>query len=532
MTVLAAAHERAVATPASVFEPIAIAVGAFLAAMVAGAIAAGLLRGLKLRWTWPAALLPAGALVLVNWQWGARLIVFAVVALAVGGRLHRNDVTAGGDIAERARQRAGIMNAVAAAVRRLRRSSTPAINHDGILLGFTAQNRPVRVAAGIRPTHVLICGATGSGKTVTQTLLLTEAIESGCGAVVMDPKGDAALRLALHDAADRVDRQFIGWDPAGPWSYNPYAHGTSSEIADKALAAEHFTEPHYQRLAQRYLGHATRAIRQSGQTPSLGDLVDVLSPHRLEQIGRQLDDATSIDLLRYLDSLTPEQMRGLAGTRDRLAILAESELGPWLTGEGQQLDLLHAVRDGSVVYFSLEADRWPLLAEMLGAQIVQDLITICGEQQRTPRRTVVAIDEFSAIAPAEVVRLFGRGRSAGLSVIAATQELADLRLPDTPGLLEQVLGNVSTVIAHRQSVPDSAELLAQVAGTRGAWVSTQRTGALAMPSSAGTRTRGREFHVHPDHIKTLPTGRALIARPGVGIPQIVQVLNPEKHHAH
>lgn len=254
---------------------------------------------------------------------------------------------------------------------------------------------------------------------------------------MIDPKGDPALRQALCNAAEQSGRPFIGWDPAGPWSYNAYAHGTSSEIADKALAAEHFTEPHYQRLAQRYLGHATRAIRQFGQTPSLALLVDVLSPHRLEQIGRQLDDETSIDLQRYLDSLTPEQMRGLAGTRDRLAILAESELGPWLTGEGQQLDLLQAVRDGSVVYFSLEADRWPLLAEMLGAQIVQDLVTICAYQQRDPRPTVVAIDEFSAIAPSEVVRLFGRGRSAGLSVIAATQELADLRLPETPGLLEQ-----------------------------------------------------------------------------------------------
>ncbi len=37
-------------------------------------------------------------------------------------------------------------------------------------------------------------------------------------------------------------------------AYNPYASGSDSEIADKALAGERFTEPHYLRQAQRFLG--------------------------------------------------------------------------------------------------------------------------------------------------------------------------------------------------------------------------------------------------------------------------------------
>jgi len=34
--------------------------------------------------------------------------------------------------------------------------------------------------------------------------------------------------------------------------------GSETEIADKALSGETFTEPHYLRQAQRYLGHAVR----------------------------------------------------------------------------------------------------------------------------------------------------------------------------------------------------------------------------------------------------------------------------------
>jgi hypothetical protein len=139
---------------------------------------------------------------------------------------------------------------------------------------------------------------------------------------------------------------------------------------------------------------------------------------------------------------------------------------------------------------------------MLAAAIVQDLLTIAVELQHQPIPTLVLVDEFSAVASGGVVRLFGRGRSAGLSLLLETQELADLRPPDNPTLADQVLGNVSSLIAHRQVVPASAETLAGVIGTRGAWMHTERTetflGAGA-PTGEGTRTRTREFIVQPRH---------------------------------
>ena len=81
---------------------------------------------------------------------------------------------------------------------------------------------------------------------------------------------------------------------------------------------------------------------------------------------------------------------------------------------------------------------------MLAAAIVQDLLTIAAELQRQPVSTLVLVDEFSAVAPGGVVRLFGRGRSAGLSLVLGTQELADLRRPTTPRWADQVLGNITT----------------------------------------------------------------------------------------
>jgi type IV secretory pathway TraG/TraD family ATPase VirD4 len=168
---------------------------------------------------------------------------------------------------------------------------------------------------------------------------------------------------------------------------------------------------------------------------------------------------------------------------------------------------------------------------MLAAAIVQDLLTVAAHQQHHPLATLVLVDEFSAVAPDGIARLFGRGRSAGMSLLLGTQELADLHPAEHPALADQVLGNITTLIAHRQVVPDSAEEIAAIAGTRGTWVHTQRTdhrpNAHGSDGDTGTRTRGREFAVHPDEIKQLQTGWALVACPGRTQPRITRMLHPE-----
>jgi conjugal transfer pilus assembly protein TraD len=154
---------------------------------------------------------------------------------------------------------------------------------------------------------------------------------------------------------------------------------------------------------------------------------------------------------------------------------------------------------------------------MIAAAIVTDPVTLVGRLQRQPIPTVVMIDEFSAIAAGQVNRLFGRARSAGISLILGTQELADLKSTGQETLRDQVLTNLSTLIAHRQDVPESAELIAAMAGTKAVWVSTEQTedDLLASdPSGKGSRRRGYEFQIHPSRIKRLGTGQAVLITPG------------------
>jgi Type IV secretion-system coupling protein DNA-binding domain/TraM recognition site of TraD and TraG len=479
--------------------------------LAAGALVARLMRAKGVHWGWAAVATPAIYLLRAELPGlSSALLVTALTATWHARRWHRSDLDAGADLAEAAARRDSPGESLTAAARALaarhRRFARSAWTRDGeLILGVDERGRAVPIPfGGARGgTHTLLVGATGSGKTVTQAAMTTRAIERGMGAIVLDPKGDTAMRAALAASACRAQRPFIEWTPEGPSSYNPFARGSDTEIADKALAGERFTEPHYLRQAQRYLGHVVRALRAAGVEIGLHQIVRHLDPAELELLARDLPEELAERSHAYLDSLTTRQLTDLAGVRDRLSILAESDVGRWLMPQREgaaAFDLLAAAEQRAVVYFRLDADRRPLLAQMLAAAIVQDLQTVVSSLQAKPTRAVVVIDEFSALAAEHVVRLFGRARSAGVSLILSTQELSDLRLSGRDALLEQVLGNLSVLLAHRQVVAASAELIGGLAGPRGTWRTSH--------SSDGriTRTRTRESVLRAEHVTALGTG--------------------------
>jgi type IV secretory pathway TraG/TraD family ATPase VirD4 len=414
------------------------------------------------------------------------------------------------------------------------------VTSQGVVIGFSRRGELVRIPiAGYRAVMSLHLGATGSGKTILQVLLALAAIKRGFGVIYIDPKGDDFVREQLRAAASRAGRQCREFDPQGNTIYNPFDRGSNTEIADKLLAAEVFTKPHYQRLAQRYIGHVVRALRLAGVPVSLATVVEHMHNGRLASLTRKMSPTDARPLLAYLETLTAQQERDLAGARDRLAILAESDVGHLLdpaTG-GVQIDLRESLDRGDVVLFRLEADRRPLAAEMLGAAIIQDLVAISDERQHGEHRpALVIIDELSAFGAPQTPRLFGRGRGASLSQLLGTQEVADLGPNDTNvlggggGILAQVAGNIEVLLCGRQNMPASAELVAAIGGTRGAWITTEQTHAPAagLLTGLGSRSRGREYVVHPDTIKRLDVGEFVVIEPRLGRAVIVRVFHPDE----
>ena len=510
-----------------------------LAGAVAGAVVALALRWCGLAWSWSLPpLLFVPVVVLVGWQAAIGYGVAAIAAAAMGVYLHRREVLAGGDLAARAANRRGMTDVARSRLVRRRVTDGRWVTDDGVAVGQDRRGGVVRIpVCGSRAAMTLVAGATGSGKTVTMALMALAAIRRGFGVVVVDPKPDDFLLGLLRDAAAETGRRLVVWEPDGGSVYNPYEVGTDTEIADKILSTETFTEPHYQRLAQRYLGHVVRSLRAASMTVSLASVHEHMQPGRLSALARQLPDDGRSEFLDYVETLTAQQERDLAGTRDRLAILAESDVRDWLDPRtaAERIDQRGSLEDGDVVLFRLDADRRPLATGMLAPAVIQDLVAISADRQHGDRRPrLVLIDEFSAIAAKEVARLFSRAPGAQLSVVLGTQELADLEAVlgagSSGGIRDRVLGNLDVFVSHRQVVPDSAELVAAIAGTRGAWITTHQTGdgIGATPTGLGSRTRGREYRIHPDEIKRLGVGEAAVIVPRLDVATITRIFRPSQ----
>ena len=121
--------------------------------------------------------------------------------------------------------------------------------------------------------------------------LLTEHILRGRPVVAIDMKGSPDVRAAGSSSPPAAaGRPFAVWTPDGPAHWNPLQHGNATELKDKLIATERFTEPHYQRAAERYVQLALGVLIElrPDRAPTLDDVVDVMDPRRLGALARGL----------------------------------------------------------------------------------------------------------------------------------------------------------------------------------------------------------------------------------------------------
>jgi ABC-type oligopeptide transport system ATPase subunit len=378
-------------------------------------------------------------------------------------------------------------------------------------------------------SHTVIVGASGSGKSTTLLRILTDQIRGGKGVVAIDLKGSPAFAEQLAQAAEQAGRQFRLWTPDGSASWNPLAYGNATELKDKLISTEWFSEVHYQRAAERYLQSALQVLKAARgplRPPDLYEVVAAMEPSRLEGLLRAVPPELANRVHDYLGSLTGDQLSAIRGLATRLAIITESHTGRYLGGADASspgddprgcIDLRAALRGKQVVVFSLNSSSYGKLAAQLGALAIQDVITVAGERLSNPdlrHPASVAVDEFSALERGDhVLGLNARCREAGIGSLVSAQEPTDFERASR-GLLNQIFGSTAVKIIHRLDVPSSANMIAQLAGTETVW---EHSHQIEHGPLFGDRRTGRSvareverFLVHPNVIKSLPTGRAVV----------------------
>ncbi|HUA04310.1 MAG TPA: helicase HerA-like domain-containing protein [Solirubrobacteraceae bacterium] len=437
-----------------------------------------------------------------------------------------------------ARVIAGVLGRVVA--RRLRNGPT---SEGAIALGVDRRGRPVALPENDLAAHGLILGASGAGKTTTLLAILSHQIQRGRPVVAIDMKGSPAFVRVLAESAAAAGRPITVWTIDGGAHWNPLAHGNATELKDKLIATERFTEPHYQRAAERYIQTVLQVSDQAhpDRPPTLPEVVALMEPRRLAAALRNVDRPIRERVQDYLAGMTHDQLSAVRGLQTRLAVLTESHTGRFLAppadAGARTIDLRAGLSEPGVVVFSLNSSRYGRLAAQIGTLAIQDLVAASGDRLYEPsrgrsiERAVIGIDEFSGLSSDHVAALLSRGRESGMPVLVATQELADLERA-AAGLQDLVLGVTAVKIVHRQEVPRSALTIAQIAGTEMVWDKTYQTGGpliAGFGGARGTRRQVERFVVDPNEIKSLPTGEAVvIAKLRGAKPRTVRITPPRR----
>jgi conjugal transfer pilus assembly protein TraD len=371
--------------------------------------------------------------------------------------------------------------------------------------------------------HTLLLGATGSGKTTSLLTIIQGAADLAIPVVAIDLKGSPGFRAQLGAMADLAGRRLACWSLAGDTHWNPLARGDASELKDKLVGMEAWTEPHYKRAAERYLQTVFTVLEARGERPSMDRVVALMDTKALNAELREIPKDLADRVAGYLDQLADsrDQRSAIAGLATRLALLSESAAGDRLTSApdgASTIDIADSIRAGDLCLFSLDSLRYPELAAQVAGLVIQDLKTVASELLAAGGcRALVAIDEFSALDGDQLLGLLARAREAEIGVLLSTQELADLAKVD-PTFADQVIANTNVKLIHRQEVPETAERLAGTIGTYTEWEHTYAehdplaeliTGSFS--TVTGTRRIVEKFKLHPNTFKNLETGQAVLS---------------------
>jgi conjugal transfer pilus assembly protein TraD len=412
------------------------------------------------------------------------------------------------------------------------------------VLGFNEQGDEVPITDEEASMQTMVIGTTGAGKTTTLKRFIESCARRGLPCIIVDGKGgkgDKNFPGEVEELAKMYNRKFEHFDINGEMSrktYNPIRNGNTLSLKEKIIDTTDWSEQHYKANAERVLNlildvlndieEETREMnreekeeyfkskrkRREENNSSIIIKKDLLTIHELllednlrKAIGLIRDKDKRCELL---GRLSRQKSDWYGGMEARLALLAEIRILKKLLVEDENgIDLKRAMKESSIVLFSLDSLQNRTTTEILGRLITKDLSVVISTLGKVNAYAIY--DEHGAYIGADIEAQFGMARSMGLKIITSTQEITDYKKSKYGDIvLDKVLGNTNVKIIMCQNHPKNAKFLADAIGTEKRKTSIMTTDYVGRFKSLNTKDEDR-FRVEPDDIKNgLKTGEAVV----------------------
>ena len=329
--------------------------------------------------------------------------------------------------------------------------------------------------------HVLVCGATGSGKTET-VLRLAYAVAKCSDAPVfyLDGKGDrdtAERFVGLMADAGRATRVFPN-EPFDGWRGEPHEiHGRLMEVIDYSSDGP----------ASWYRDVAKNVLRLVCEHPD----------------GPPRSSAAALERMDHdvLAKAHPESSAVGAVTKmqvSQVRLRYEAFFGQTRGA----LDGGWAFEDTKAAYLLLDSLSLREEANGLARLLFEDFSHYFTARKPKSQFAMLIVDEFSALAEGSGMDArVEQARGFNTSLVLAPQVVAGM---GDEAQAARILGSVETVICHRVNTPED---IIALAGTRRAMEYSSQY-AEEGATGAGSARVQHQFKVDPNKVRGLPPGQA------------------------
>ncbi|EAA9297327.1 type IV secretion system DNA-binding domain-containing protein [Salmonella sp. NW805] len=314
----------------------------------------------------------------------------------------------------------------------------------GVFIGLNKDDQPQYITLKeFRTQHAAIIGTTGSGKGVTATVLLYQAILSGEAVFVEDPKDDEWAPHVLREACKKAGKKFTLIN-LNKLNYQldllaDISHEQLEELFNAGFSlAKKGEASDFYRIKDRRAARNTAAIYEKGMT---------------------LRDLFNTDFVQSLR----EDVPAFCGELEEIALVNS-------INAKNGFSLKEVFDEGGCCYIIGSTRNQKIISAQ--RMILTRLIQIAETRDRinsTPRTVAIFLDELKYHLSRPAMEGLGTARDKGVHIFMAFQATDDLR--DCPSdlngdsVIGAVIENAKFKLIYKIQNPETAEWAAKMTGS-------------------------------------------------------------------